>query len=359
MQQMPFQQFGAQQSLLQQQQQCTPSFESLTKSRLLCEKRYFLNNSNSKWVAIGVIPTDFHIEIVIDGTGKSAPLSLNLINFTSICRAFRSMPEFKYAFPTSACDYGNANMPVKISKITIKGNLIYQADTPYGPAFFAATSIWELLKYEKTIAHASKCMLTTAAAAKKKFSTYISKDFDKLLTEVDNSEDMLLVELFINFNDLLKTRVENKCAANTANNIETTTTTTTRVANKRKATAAPEDKAAKKAAKAAKQAAAKLVTADQVATKQVGAKSAAVKGVKPVAQGVAAVANDKAANEVILVEAEIKNKASNKAPNKKGSRKDIDNSTVEKDRPVLATQSTTVDLVVSIFNYYIFFFNFI
>lgn len=51
------------------------------KNRVLCEKRFFLNKSNTKWLSIGILPgyepligTGFQLEIRIAGEGKHVSL---------------------------------------------------------------------------------------------------------------------------------------------------------------------------------------------------------------------------------------------------------------------------------------------
>lgn len=83
------------------------TFDSLTKNRMLMEKRYFLNNSNTKWVSVGIKPASkmlsttacgFYVNVSIDGA-KMAPMCVGgLEDFMGLCRIVRQFDEFKFAY---------------------------------------------------------------------------------------------------------------------------------------------------------------------------------------------------------------------------------------------------------------------
>lgn len=86
-----------------------PTFDSLTKNRMLMERRYYLNNSNSKYISMGIVPATkmldsdargFHFEAVLAGE-KSFPLPLGgLEGMSSLFRAIREIPAFSRVLPT-------------------------------------------------------------------------------------------------------------------------------------------------------------------------------------------------------------------------------------------------------------------
>lgn len=74
-----------------------PTFESITHNRIMKERRFFLNNSNTKYLAIGIIPASkilsgdapgFHIEAFICGE-KCSPLPLGGIKGQGDQQGFR------------------------------------------------------------------------------------------------------------------------------------------------------------------------------------------------------------------------------------------------------------------------------
>lgn len=87
-----------------------PSFESLSRKRLLCEQRFFLNNSNSKWLTMGIIPSTkildkeapgFHFEAILCGENKpSLPLG-GIEGLASLFATIRQLPEFGNVLPST------------------------------------------------------------------------------------------------------------------------------------------------------------------------------------------------------------------------------------------------------------------
>lgn len=79
-----------------------PTFEQLIKNRILCEKRFYLSNSNSKWLSIGVVPTTKILDETAPGFtmdvflgGEKGTISLGGIEgAAALFKAFRSMPQF-------------------------------------------------------------------------------------------------------------------------------------------------------------------------------------------------------------------------------------------------------------------------
>lgn len=103
---------------MQQKQQCffyggpqqqrafpikVPTFEALAKGRVLNEKRFFLNNSNSKWLLIGVVPatkilndeaSGFYLETFLCGN-NCAPLTLGgIAGLYTLMDTVREIPAY-------------------------------------------------------------------------------------------------------------------------------------------------------------------------------------------------------------------------------------------------------------------------
>lgn len=198
---------------------------------MVMEKRYFLNNSNSKWIAIGLKPISnvasigFYTDIVIGGAKMSA-VSLNGADgFATICSILRSMEEFKFAFPATAKCYDEINVtPVNITKKIFSGTMCFQIETPYGSAYLAMASVLEILKYEQLISAALNTTKSHEKEIEKKFNELLNKsgdDFSAAIDAAEKSGNLLAIELLINFNALLKLSIENnarKPPVGTSNN---------------------------------------------------------------------------------------------------------------------------------------------
>lgn len=80
-----------------------PSFDALVKNRVIGEKRFFLNNSNTKYIQIGIVPATkflnpeapgFYMEAYLCGD-KSAPLPLGgAKGLATLFNTIRDIPEF-------------------------------------------------------------------------------------------------------------------------------------------------------------------------------------------------------------------------------------------------------------------------
>lgn len=80
-----------------------PTFESLTKNRMLKEERFYINNSNTKYLTMGLVPASkildenargFYFEAYLCGE-KNAPLPLGgLQGMAALFETIREIPEF-------------------------------------------------------------------------------------------------------------------------------------------------------------------------------------------------------------------------------------------------------------------------
>lgn len=80
-----------------------PTFEGLTKNRVVAEQRFFCNNSNSKWLTMGVIPATkllgddapgFYFETFLGGD-KNVSLPLGGISgLNALFSVIREIPKF-------------------------------------------------------------------------------------------------------------------------------------------------------------------------------------------------------------------------------------------------------------------------
>lgn len=118
----------------------TPTFEALTRNRVLGEHRFFCNNSNTKWVSVGIVPATkilndeapgFYFEAFVGGD-KSGMMALGGISgLNALFSVIREIPKFA-VLPK----IGGANDDEEISeKITIS-TVDFADDVSIFNAFF-------------------------------------------------------------------------------------------------------------------------------------------------------------------------------------------------------------------------------
>lgn len=207
---------------------------AITRNRILLEKRYFLNNSNTKWVSVGVKPDSkllsvdsrgFYVEVLICGV-KMSPMSLGGHDgFLNLCQSLRTLDEFKFAYPVSGDNYDDIDeikLPLNINRQPIGGSICFNIENINGEnALLALSTLMELLKYENLIVAAARKMATMTDDLEKKFNEFAvraSTDMKTLLEECEKSGDLLMIEIFTNFNEVFKTCIESVAQhqANTA-----------------------------------------------------------------------------------------------------------------------------------------------
>lgn len=81
-----------------------PTFEELVKSRMMEEVRFYANNSNTKWLSVGIVPATkilndtargFHLEAYLCGD-KNAPVPLGgIAGLAGLYDTIRQLPPFK------------------------------------------------------------------------------------------------------------------------------------------------------------------------------------------------------------------------------------------------------------------------
>lgn len=103
-----------------------PTFEQLIKNRILCERRFFINNSNSKWISIGISPSTplldeassgFIVDVYLGGE-KGAPISLGGIEGAAgLFDAIRAIPQFSNMYSGKKAKYcGHKSQNISVSK---------------------------------------------------------------------------------------------------------------------------------------------------------------------------------------------------------------------------------------------------
>lgn len=188
-------------------------------------KMYYLNNSNTKFLKVGIKPASkmlnkecngFSVEVAIDGKNM-APMSLGgLDGFLNLCQSLRSFDELKFAYPTSAAKYDEmeSQFPLNISKRQFGGAMCFNIETINGEtAMMAQNTCSELLKFENLIVSAIKKISAIVPEAEAKFNDLVNKastDFAKILTDTEKSGDLLLIEIITNFNDVLRMCIDEK-----------------------------------------------------------------------------------------------------------------------------------------------------
>lgn len=214
------------------------TLESVTRDRLIMEKRFYLNASNTKYVKIGFKPatklfnkefTGFFVEVAIDGKNMR-PMALGGIDgFMNICKSLRSFDELKYTYPGSSEDYTKMKnaVPINISKKYMSGSLCFCIETQLGDScMIAQNSCTELLKYECLIAASIKKMVAMVGDVEKQFNDLVAKsssDFSELLAESAKSGDLMKIEIITNFNDLFKICVDEATRFNSTTTISAET----------------------------------------------------------------------------------------------------------------------------------------
>lgn len=107
-----------------------PTFEKLTHNRILCEQRFFITNTNGKWITLGIIPSSkllgedaagFHFETFLCGEGKpSLPLG-GIEGIASLLSTIREIPEFTKVVPSTHGITPNEN--ITISTVEFAGDV--------------------------------------------------------------------------------------------------------------------------------------------------------------------------------------------------------------------------------------------
>lgn len=103
------------------------SFEDLTHKRLLCEKRYYLNGSSSKYIVVGINPATkmlsrescgFYVEVGINGNNMKPMFLSGIDGFLNLCKSLRTFDELKFTYPNAAGNYDEMKneLPLNINK---------------------------------------------------------------------------------------------------------------------------------------------------------------------------------------------------------------------------------------------------
>lgn len=100
-----------------------PPFQTLIKNRTLFERRFYLNNSNTKTVTMGVVPATkilsedapgFYFEVFLTGD-KCAPLPLGgLKGLSTLMTTIRDIPEFSKIPPIATTIQPGENILISI-----------------------------------------------------------------------------------------------------------------------------------------------------------------------------------------------------------------------------------------------------
>lgn len=183
------------------------------------EKNFYLNQSNCKWITIGIQPatklinkdyTGFYVDVAICGKSMK-PMSLGGIDgFMNLCQSLRSFEELKFTYPMAAANYSEIStpFPMNISKKPWNGMMCFHIETINGDkASMAQNSCAELLKYENFIVFSIKKMESIVNDIESKFNDIIhkgAKDYSTTVKEIEKTMDTFAADIFTNFNDLLK-----------------------------------------------------------------------------------------------------------------------------------------------------------
>lgn len=206
------------------------------------EKRYFLNNSNSKYITIGIKPatkilheanTGFFVEVAIDGNNMKMMSLGGLDGFMNLCKSLRSFDELKFTYPNTAANYSDVvnQFPLNISKKPWNGSICFHIESMMGGyCVIAQNSCSELLKIESLIVAGIKKLQSFMSDAESSFNEIVNKpsDFSETITNVQKSGDLLKIELLSNFNELLKLCMDKISGLNASGITPSTTSATKR-----------------------------------------------------------------------------------------------------------------------------------
>lgn len=213
--------------------------DTLTHGRLLMERHFYLNQSNSKYITIGIKPASklqnkanigFHVDINIGGKTMK-PMSLGgLDGFLNLCQSLRSFEELKFTYPQYASNYDDieTQFPLNISKKPYNGMVCFNIESLNGGyAVIAQNTCTELLKFECLIVASVKKMQSLVSDIETKFHDFVTKcstDFAGTIKAIEKSMDTLSADIFINFNELLRVCIDQLSLINTAAAGSTATT---------------------------------------------------------------------------------------------------------------------------------------
>lgn len=175
--------------------------ECLTKNRLLSEKRFFLNKSNTKWIAVGIKPghldlngCGFAVDIRIAGdNGKfislGNPAVAGLENLISICRNIIN--------PGSGGEIENS-MGLLVNAFPMNNAMCYNFSRNDESICVGHSSIEGLIEmHHFLMAYLKKINVD---AVEKAFLDYLStKDVEQMLEKATEAD----IELHINFADFV------------------------------------------------------------------------------------------------------------------------------------------------------------
>lgn len=106
------------------------TFEQLTKSRLLTERRIYINNSNSKWISIGLVPATklhdetnqgFYTEACLCGDKSPAVPVGGFGGLGALFETIRKLPDFAQVKPVGNGFESTDN--IQISTTNMDGNV--------------------------------------------------------------------------------------------------------------------------------------------------------------------------------------------------------------------------------------------
>lgn len=140
----------------------------------------------------------------------------------NLCQSLRSFEELKYTYPLSCANYDEieSQFPINISKKPYNGMVCFNIETMGGGyAIMAQNTCSEMLKHENLIVVSIRRMHSIVGDIEAKFNDLVkncSIDFTTAVKEIAKSTDTLSVDIYTNFNDLLKFSVDQYTRFNSA-----------------------------------------------------------------------------------------------------------------------------------------------
>lgn len=196
-----------------------PDLNTLTHGRLLLEKFFYLNSSNAKYIAIGIVPSSklvndnscgFYVDVILAG-GKMKPMSIGGMNgFLNLCQSLRGFEELQFTYPASASSYDDIQdaLPLNISKRMWNGSLCFDIETiNEDRGSIAQNSASQILKCENLILANIKKLQSLVVNIESQFNGLIKNCCDDYTATIKNTQmcmDTFAADLFCNFDDLVK-----------------------------------------------------------------------------------------------------------------------------------------------------------
>lgn len=191
-----------------------PTFETTTNGRLLNETRLFINNSSTKWISIGVVPSakiieepGFKVDVQIGGD-KMKPMSLGgLDGYLTLIHNLSEIPELEYIAGTLSETIPKPSKDLfKITQSMIgKTACLVIADGAENKAYLALPTIEELFERHLLIHSTITKLNLSLNDIENEFNALIREGMPAIITKATTiaAPCMLCLQLLSNFKEFI------------------------------------------------------------------------------------------------------------------------------------------------------------